>query len=158
MDRSNDRHGANRSRLAPQAVSLIEYRLRPADIRRVLGRPGVDPPASLVGPGGEVDRLRHGGKMVTECRAVGVEQRIARSDPDGIGQADLVGQQSIVGVGMRSHTGVAETMFRALSEKGINIQVISTSEIKISVLIDEAYTELAVRALHAAYGLDKIGV
>ena len=64
---------------------------------------------------------------------------------------------SIVGVGMRSHTGVAQTMFQALSEKGINIQVISTSEIKISVLIDEAYTELAVRALHAAYGLDKIG-
>ncbi|MEI9906164.1 MAG: aspartate kinase [Asticcacaulis sp.] len=69
-----------------------------------------------------------------------------------------VSKISIVGVGMRSHTGVAETMFRALSEKGINIQVISTSEIKVSVLIDEAYTELAVRALHAAYGLDKIGV
>ena len=68
-----------------------------------------------------------------------------------------VAKISIVGVGMRSHTGVAETMFRALSEKGINIQVISTSEIKVSVLIDEAYTELAVRALHAAYGLDKIG-
>ena len=68
-----------------------------------------------------------------------------------------VSKISIVGVGMRSHTGVAETMFRALSEKGINIQVISTSEIKVSVLIDEAYTELAVRALHAAYGLDKIG-
>ena len=68
-----------------------------------------------------------------------------------------VSKVSIVGVGMRSHTGVAETMFRALSEKGINIQVISTSEIKVSVLIDEAYTELAVRALHSAYGLDKIG-
>ncbi|ESQ92959.1 aspartate kinase [Asticcacaulis sp. AC460] len=68
-----------------------------------------------------------------------------------------VSKVSIVGVGMRSHTGVAQTMFQALSEKGINIQVISTSEIKISVLIDEAYTELAVRALHAAYGLDKIG-
>lgn len=70
---------------------------------------------------------------------------------------DTVSKVSIVGVGMRSHTGVAQTMFRALSEKGINIQVISTSEIKISVLIDEAYTELAVRALHAAYGLDRIG-
>ncbi len=69
-----------------------------------------------------------------------------------------VSKVSIVGVGMRSHTGVAQTMFRALSEKGINIQVISTSEIKVSVLIDEAYTELAVRALHAAYDLDKIGV
>ncbi len=67
-----------------------------------------------------------------------------------------VSKVSIVGVGMRSHTGVAQTMFKALSEKGINIQVISTSEIKVSVLIDEAYTELAVRALHAAYGLDQI--
>ncbi len=65
-----------------------------------------------------------------------------------------VSKISIVGVGMRSHTGVAETMFKALADKGIGIQVISTSEIKISVLVDSAYTELAVRALHAAYGLD----
>ena len=61
---------------------------------------------------------------------------------------------SVIGVGMRSHAGVAQTMFAALAEKGINIQVISTSEIKISVLVAEDYTELAVRALHAAYGLD----
>ncbi len=61
---------------------------------------------------------------------------------------------SVIGVGMRSHAGVAQRMFKALSEKGINIQVISTSEIKISVLIAEEYTELAVRALHTAYGLD----
>ena len=61
---------------------------------------------------------------------------------------------SIIGIGMRTHPGVAQTMFRTLSEKGINIQVISTSEIKVSVLIAEEYVELAVRALHAAYGLD----
>ena len=61
-----------------------------------------------------------------------------------------VSKVSVIGVGMRSHTGVAKTMFGALAEKGVNIQVISTSEIKISVLIDAAYTELAVRALHAA--------
>jgi aspartate kinase len=61
---------------------------------------------------------------------------------------------SVIGVGMRSHAGVALTMFRTLAEKGINIQVISTSEIKISVLIDEEYLELALRALHSAYGLD----
>jgi aspartate kinase len=61
---------------------------------------------------------------------------------------------SVIGVGMRSHTGVALTMFRTLAEKGINIEVISTSEIKISVLIDEQYLELALRALHTAYGLD----
>jgi aspartate kinase len=61
---------------------------------------------------------------------------------------------SVIGVGMRSHAGVANTMFKALSDKGINIQVISTSEIKVSVLIAEEYTELALRALHSAYGLD----
>ena len=61
---------------------------------------------------------------------------------------------SVIGVGMHTHAGVAHRMFQALSEKGINIQAISTSEIKISVLIEEAYLELAVRALHSAYGLD----
>jgi aspartate kinase len=65
-----------------------------------------------------------------------------------------VAKLSVIGVGMRSHAGVAATMFKALSERGINIRVISTSEIKISVLIDAATTELAVRALHTAYGLD----
>ncbi|SCM78489.1 Aspartokinase [uncultured Pleomorphomonas sp.] len=62
---------------------------------------------------------------------------------------------SVIGVGMRSHAGVAAQAFKALSDKGINIRAITTSEIKISVLIDEAYTELAVRTLHSAYGLDK---
>jgi aspartate kinase len=61
---------------------------------------------------------------------------------------------SVIGVGMRSHAGIAQRMFKALAEKGINIQVISTSEIKISVLVAEEYTELAVRALHTVYGLD----
>jgi aspartate kinase len=68
-------------------------------------------------------------------------------DPD-------VAKISVVGVGMRSHAGVANTMFSALADKAINIQVISTSEIKVSVLIAAEYTELAVRALHTAYGLD----
>jgi len=65
-----------------------------------------------------------------------------------------VAKISVVGVGMRSHAGVANTMFRALADKAINIEVISTSEIKVSVLIAAEYTELAVRALHTAYGLD----
>ncbi|HET8995422.1 MAG TPA: aspartate kinase [Acetobacteraceae bacterium] len=65
-----------------------------------------------------------------------------------------VAKISVVGVGMRSHAGVANTMFQALADKAINIQVISTSEIKVSVLIAAEYTELAVRALHTAYGLD----
>ena len=67
---------------------------------------------------------------------------------------DKIAKVSIVGVGMRSHVGVASQMFRTLSEEGINIGMISTSEIKISVLIDEKYLELAVRALHKAFGLD----
>jgi aspartate kinase len=76
-----------------------------------------------------------------------------------IGYAEIlsdanVAKISVVGVGMRSHAGVAATMFRTLAEKSINIQVISTSEIKVSVLIGADYTELAVRALHTAYGLD----
>jgi aspartate kinase len=65
-----------------------------------------------------------------------------------------VAKISVVGVGMRSHAGIAATMFRALADRGINVQAISTSEIKISVLIDEDETELAVRVLHTAYGLD----
>jgi aspartate kinase len=65
-----------------------------------------------------------------------------------------VAKISVVGVGMKSHAGVAATMFKALAERGINIQAISTSEIKVSVLIDEDETELAVRVLHTAYGLD----
>ena len=64
---------------------------------------------------------------------------------------------SVIGVGMRSHAGVAKQMFQTLAEKGINIQVISTSEIKVSVLIAAEYTELALRALHTAYGLDAPG-
>lgn len=65
-----------------------------------------------------------------------------------------VAKISAVGVGMRSHSGIASTMFKALADKGINIIVISTSEIKISVLVDEEYVELAIRALHTAFGLD----
>ncbi len=77
-----------------------------------------------------------------------------------IGAAEVVGDPkvskvSIVGVGMRSHVGIASKAFRTLSEEGINIQLISTSEIKISVLIDEKYMELAVRALHKAFELDQ---
>jgi aspartate kinase len=77
-----------------------------------------------------------------------------------IGTDDVVGDTkvskvSVVGVGMRSHVGIASQMFRTLSEENINIQMISTSEIKISVLIDEKYMELAVRALHKAFGLEK---
>ncbi|MDN3566722.1 aspartate kinase [Paeniroseomonas aquatica] len=76
---------------------------------------------------------------------------------EGIVADPNVAKISVVGVGMRSHAGVANTMFQALADKGINIQVISTSEIKVSVLVGADYTELAVRALHTAYGLDGPG-
>ena len=69
-----------------------------------------------------------------------------------IGDTDLA-KISVVGIGMRSHAGIATTMFRALSEKGINIQMISTSEIKVSVTVDKEFTELAVRTLHKEFGL-----
>ncbi|OYV25061.1 MAG: aspartate kinase [Acidocella sp. 20-63-7] len=86
-------------------------------------------------------------------------QQVLEAARQGIGFAEITTDQdvakiSVVGVGMRSHAGVAGTMFRTLAERGINIQVISTSEIKVSVLVAAEYTELAVRALHTAYQLD----
>ncbi len=87
--------------------------------------------------------------------------RVLETARENIGYKSLhsdknVAKLSVVGVGMRSHAGVAQEMFNTLAEKGINIIVISTSEIKISVLIEEAYIELALRALHTAYGLDAV--
>ena len=84
---------------------------------------------------------------------------VLRNAKEAIGYLDLRGSTDIakvsaIGVGMRSHAGVAAQMFSALAEKGINIEAISTSEIKISVLIDAAYAELAVRTLHTLFGLD----
>jgi aspartate kinase len=94
-------------------------------------------------------------------RDAGRAAEIMRADQAAIGFEELrvdedVAKVSVVGVGMRSHAGVAKSMFQALADKGVRIQAISTSEIKISVLIDAAYTELAVRALHAAYGLEQV--
>ncbi|MFZ2031815.1 MAG: aspartate kinase [Vitreimonas sp.] len=81
----------------------------------------------------------------TQRASIGVDEVHVRRD---------VAKVSVIGIGMRSQIGVARTMFDALAQKGINLEAIATSEIKISVLIDAAYTELAVRALHTAYGLD----
>jgi aspartate kinase len=86
-------------------------------------------------------------------------QAVLEQAREKVGFAELIADPgvakiSVVGIGMRTHAGVANTMFKALAERGINIEVISTSEIKISVLIREDSTELAVRALHTAYGLD----
>ena len=74
---------------------------------------------------------------------------------EGLVVDDEVAKISVVGIGMRSHSGVAQKMFSALASEGINIKVITTSEIKVSVLIAADYMELAVRALHSAFNLDR---
>ncbi len=88
--------------------------------------------------------------------ALGILQKVAGqlAAREVTGDAKIV-KISVVGVGMRSHAGIASTMFKTLADEGINIQMISTSEIKISVVVDEKYLELAVRALHSAFGLDQ---
>jgi aspartate kinase len=87
-------------------------------------------------------------------------QTLLATHRDRIGYADIQGATDVVkvsaiGVGMRSHAGVAAKAFKALADRGVNIRAITTSEIKFSVLIDAAYTELAVRTLHTLYGLDQ---
>jgi aspartate kinase len=87
-------------------------------------------------------------------------EKVLVSAQNHIGYARLdgatdVAKVSVIGIGMRSHAGVAARAFRALADRGINIRAITTSEIKFSILIDAAYTELAVRTLHSLYGLDR---
>ena len=90
-------------------------------------------------------------------RALAILQSTAKEIGGGeVAGTTSIAKVSIVGVGMRSHPGVASSMFEALAQENINIQMISTSEIKISVVIDEKYVELAVRALHTAFGLDAV--
>ena len=106
---------------------------------------GADGTTDMTFTVGKADLLRARETLEAARGAIGFEA--VQADQD-------VAKISVVGIGMRSHAGVAATMFRALAEKNINIQVISTSEIKTSVLVAVDYTELAVRALHTAYGLD----
>lgn len=88
-------------------------------------------------------------------KAVNLVQRVAKEiDARSVAVTEAIAKVSLVGVGMRSHSGVAARMFEVLSREGINIMMISTSEIKISCVIDEKYLELAVRALHGAFGLE----
>ena len=155
-----------------EVVSGIAYSRDEAKITltRVPDRPGVA--ASIFGPLADaninvdmiVQNVSESGDStdmtftVTKGDLVRAEKVLADGKPDLKYAAMLsdpnVVKVSVIGLGMRSHAGVAQRMFKALAEKGINIQVISTSEIKISVLVAEEYTELAVRALHTAYGLD----
>jgi len=84
-----------------------------------------------------------------------LEPIVKHTQASGVVSGDRIAKVSVIGVGMRSHAGIASTMFRTLAEEGINIEMISTSEIKISVVIDEKYMELAVRVLHRAFALDQ---
>jgi aspartate kinase len=154
-----------------QTVSGIAYSRDDAKltVRRVPDRPGIaatifgELAAQSVNVDMIVQNLAADGTTDMTFTVGKADLPRARAALDGIrtqiGYAELladpnVAKISVVGVGMRSHAGVASTMFRALADKAINIQVISTSEIKVSVLIAAEYTELAVRALHTAYGLD----
>ena len=134
-------------------------------IRRVADRPGVA--ASIFGPLAEaqinvdmiVQNTAADGTTDMTFTVPRADLPRAQATLAASGYTDLltdsnVAKISVVGVGMRSHAGIASTMFRTLAERSINIEVISTSEIKVSILIAAEYTELAVRALHTAYGLD----
>jgi len=92
------------------------------------------------------------------AKAMNLVQRVAKDiEAKSVTVTEAIAKVSLVGVGMRSHSGVAARMFEVLSREGVNIMMISTSEIKISCVIDEKYLELATRALHAAFGLDGTG-
>ena len=156
-----------------QVVSGISHNRDEAKVTllKVSDRPGVA--AGVFGPLAEasvnvdmiVQNVSEDGKTTDLTFTVGqadlnLAVKVLETRKDEIGFHKIVADAklvkiSIVGVGMRSHPGVAQTMFNALAKKGINIKVISTSEIKVSILIDEEYTELALKALHSAYGLDR---
>jgi aspartate kinase len=94
----------------------------------------------------EADYERARDTITKSRKEIGFEKLDGASD---------VTKVSVIGIGMRSHAGVAAQAFKALAERGVNIRAITTSEIKFSLLIDSAFTELAVRTLHTLYGLDK---
>ncbi|HEY5819279.1 MAG TPA: aspartate kinase [Mesorhizobium sp.] len=156
-----------------QVVTGIAYAKDEAQIslRRVADRPGVA--ASIFGPLAEaninvdmiVQNISEDGKstdMTFTVPSGDVDKALRALEKvretvgiDTIQHDDGMSKVSVIGIGMRSHAGVAATAFKALADRSINIRAITTSEIKISILIDGPYTELAVRTLHSVYGLDK---
>ena len=156
-----------------QVVTGIAYAKDEAQIslRRVEDRPGIS--AGIFGPLAEaginvdmiVQNISEDGKFTDMTftvpagdvvKALAVLEKVKQTVGfDVIQHEEGLSKVSVIGIGMRSHAGVAATAFKALAGKGINIRAITTSEIKISILIDGAYTELAVRTLHSVYGLDK---
>jgi aspartate kinase len=139
LTRVPDRPGAVASIFSPLAAANINVDM----IIQNVGRDKGETDVTFTVP--SADLLRAQTLLEAQKEAIGFNRIIT----DG-----KVAKISVVGVGMKSHAGVASTMFRAMADRGINIQAISTSEIKVSVLIDEDETELAVRVLHTAYGLD----
>ena len=134
-----DRPGAVAEIFGPLAEANINVDM----IIQNVGRANTDTDVTFTVPQSDLERTK---ALLDANRArIGYEKLATDSK---------VSKISVVGVGMRSHAGVAATMFRALADRAINIQAISTSEIKVSVLIDSDETELAVRVLHTAYGLD----
>ncbi len=158
--------------LEQQIVSGIAYAKDEAKVTllQVADKPGVA--ARVFGPLSDADinvdmivqNVSDDGRftdMTFTVRATDLDKALGviESAKTEIGFSNLIGSTdvvkiSVIGIGMRSHAGVAAQMFTAMAEKGINIQAITTSEIKISILIDADYTELAVRTLHSLYGLD----
>ncbi|MGN6465595.1 MAG: aspartate kinase [Rhizobiaceae bacterium] len=156
-----------------QVVTGIAYAKDEAQIslRRVSDRPGVA--AGIFGPLAEaginvdmiVQNISEDGSRTDMTftvpsadvdRAIAVLEKVRQTVGfDALQHDDGMSKVSVIGIGMRSHAGVAATAFKALADKAINIRAITTSEIKISILIDGPYTELAVRTLHSVYGLDK---
>jgi aspartate kinase len=155
-----------------QVVTGIAYSKDEAQIslRRVADRPGVaaavfgalaeaninvDMIVQNTSPDGSTTDLTFTVPATDEVRAKTLLEGLAGIEATSVESSNDVVKVSVIGIGMRSHAGVAAQAFHALAAKGINIRAITTSEIKISVLIDAVYTELAVRTLHSAYGLDK---
>ncbi len=139
LTRVPDRPGAVAAIFSPLAAANINVDMIIQNIAKDKGETDV----TFTVPGADLARTQ--ALLEGQKEAIGYYRMIS----DG-----KVAKISVVGVGMKSHAGVASTMFRSLADRGINIQAISTSEIKVSVLIDEDETELAVRVLHTAYGLD----
>ena len=134
-----DRPGAVATIFGPLAAANINVDM----IIQNVGREDTDTDVTFTVPQADLDRT----KALLEAESAAIGYQKLTTDPK-------VAKVSVVGVGMRSHAGVAATMFKTLADRGINIQAISTSEIKVSVLIDADEVELAVRVLHTAYGLD----
>ena len=139
--RGRRRHRDADARVEPEALGLGQKLLRVLVLR--VGRDKGETDVTFTCP--QADLVRCTDILENRRDSIGYNRLI----PD-----TKVTKISVVGVGMKSHAGVASTMFSSLADRKINIQAISTSEIKVSVLIDEDETELAVRVLHTAYGLD----